>query len=150
MKSIYFAGFDVFAPDAAERGEQMKKICKSCGFVGRYPLDNQLTDAAEIFNANIGMIRECDIIAANVNSFRGAEPDSGTCFEIGFAYALGKKIYCYTGDGRTLREKLGETDSSGMNVEDFGYPLNLMLSVPSEIVIGDFEDCIRKISADNN
>lgn len=148
MKKIYLAGFDVFAPDAIQRGIKMKEICKQYGFKGAYPLDNEFDTAEEIFSANIGLIKDCDIIAANINEFRGNEPDSGTAFEIGYAYALGKKIYCYAEDTRTLRDKLGVKDNNGYNVENFNMPFNLMLCVPSVIVKGDFEDCIKQICKD--
>ena len=59
-------------------------------------------------------------MAANLNTFRGKEPDSGTCFEIGYAYALGKKIYGYLEDDRTMLEKMGAAaDENGFAVEDF-------------------------------
>ncbi len=148
MKKIYLAGFDVFARDAVKRGEQMKNLCINYGFEGLYPLDNAFDSAKEIFEANIGLIKKCDIIAANVNPFRGCEPDSGTAFEIGAAYALGKKIYCYADDVRSMRCKFGDEDSSGYITEDFDMPFNLMICVPSVIVRGSFEDCIKRIAAD--
>ena len=146
MKKIYLAGFDVFYPDSAERGERMKDLCAEYGFIGLYPLDNHCETAEEIFEANTAMIRDCDIIAANMNSFRGFEPDSGTCFELGYAFALGKKLYCYTEDSRTLRDKIGAQDKEGFTVEDFGFPINLMMAVPSEIINRDFETCLKRIS----
>ncbi len=149
MKKIYLAGFDVFAEDAVDRGNRMKELCSKYGYEGLYPLDNECSSAQEIFNANTEMIRSCDIIAANVSSFRGKEPDSGTAFETGFAYALGKKIYCYLSDCRTLREKYGTKDSNGYSYEDFDLPVNLMISIPSVIVCGDLEDCIKKIREDD-
>lgn len=148
MKKIYLAGFDVFYPDAQERGERLKQICRNYGFEGLFPLDNVCISAAEIFAANTEMIRKCDIIAANMNAFRGDEPDSGTAFELGYAYAMGKKLYCYLSDIRTLREKIGTEDKDGMIVEDFDLPLNLMISIPAKVVCGEFEDCIRQISRD--
>ena len=41
MKKIYLAGFDVFAPDARQRGAQMKMLCAGRGCIGLYPLDNE-------------------------------------------------------------------------------------------------------------
>lgn len=145
MKKIYLAGFDVFYPDAEQRGERMKKICKEYGFTGLFPLDKRVNGADEIYRANIRLIEQCDIVAANMNSFRGKEPDSGTAFEIGYATALGKKVYCYMDDTRSLREKIGELDENGLTVEDFDLPLNIMISVPCVIVRGIFSDCIKTI-----
>ena len=146
MKKIYLAGFDVFCPDAIERGAAMKQLCEEYGFEGLFPLDNVCSTPEEIFMSNTAMIRSCDIVAANMNCFRGFEPDSGTAFELGFAYSLGKQLYCYMNDTRPMADKLGLVDKKGMYVENFGMPLNLMLSVPSIIVRGDLKDCLDYIA----
>ena len=86
MKRIYLAGFDVFSPDAIEIGQIMKNMCAEFGFEGVYPLDKECHTPDEIFMSNTALIRSCDIIAANMNRFRGFEPDSGTAFELGFGY----------------------------------------------------------------
>ena len=138
MKKIYLAGFDVFAPDAKQRGAKMKMQCAGQGFIGLYPFDNEADNAADIFTGNCGLIDQADIVIANLNPFRGAEPDSGTCFEVGYAIAKGKTVYGYVSDARSLREKLGERDENDFSVEDFGLPLNLMLSCSVRIIEGDF------------
>ena len=148
MRKIYLAGTGVFRPDAVEYGKWQKRICSDHGFEGLYPLDNECEGAGEIFEANTAMIRECDIIAADMNDFRGNEPDSGTSFELGYACALGKRLYIYRGSSDTLRQRLGCSDENGMIVEDFGFPVNLMAAVPSVMVFGGFEECLRKISED--
>lgn len=78
---------------------------------------------------------------ANVNTFRGYEPDSGTCFEIGYATALGKKVVAYTSQSRPMTEWV--KDENGYTVENFGFPVNLMIAVSSDIVIGTAEDAIK-------
>ncbi|GAB2044941.1 nucleoside 2-deoxyribosyltransferase [Agathobaculum sp. TL06] len=138
MKKIYLAGFDVFAPDARQRGAKMKMMCAEKGFAGLYPFDNEADNAQDIFAGNCGLIDQADIVIANLNPFRGAEPDSGTCFEVGYAHAKGKQIYGYVSDGRAMREKIGEKDVEGFAVENFGLPLNLMLCGAARIVAGDF------------
>ncbi len=148
MKKIYLAGFSVFADNAVQIGMEMKRLCSEYGFEGLYPLDNECSGAEEIFRANTAMIRECDIVAADMASFRGCEPDSGTAFEVGYACALGKKVYCYIPDGRSLREKFGERDENGYNVEDFGLPLNLMIAVPAKVVCGGLEECLKAAAKD--
>ncbi|MFB5677136.1 nucleoside 2-deoxyribosyltransferase [Paenibacillus terreus] len=159
---VYLAGFHVFRPDAVEYGRAMREACGPYGFEGLFPLDKESYDnlgkkdtAAMIFHANEGLIREADIIMADLNVFRGAEPDSGTVFECGFGYAIGKKLYGYTSDGRPMKDRLaGSIDpgtglcSDGMHVEDFGLPLNLMLSVPMTIVTGWLEQCLVRARQD--
>lgn len=138
MKKIYLAGFDVFAPDAVQRGAKMKMMCAEKGFIGLYPFDNEADTAQAIFAGNCGLIDSTDIVIANLNAFRGAEPDSGTCFEVGYAFAKGKTVYGYLSDARTMCEKLGAQDENGFSVEDFGLPVNLMLAKGARIVEGDF------------
>ena len=148
MKKVYLAGFDVFAPDAVQRGARMKLACAEQGFLGLYPLDNEGGTAEEIFRGNCALIDQADLVLANANPFRGDEPDSGTSFEIGYAFAKGKKIYLYLDDARPLRERLGETDAQGFAVEDFGLPLNLMLTGAAAVVQGGFREALRRAKAD--
>lgn len=98
------------------------------------PLDNELSTAAEIANANFSLIDECDIIIADCNSFRGQEPDSGTMCEIGYGIAKGKTIVCYMDNIMPMRNRYGTVDKNGMSYENFGYPLNLMIATKAIIV----------------
>ena len=100
MKKVYIAGFDVFYPDAGKRGSKMKMACAEHGFIGLYPLDNEAETAEGIFRGNCALIDQADIVIANINPFRGAEPDSGTAFEVGYACARGKKVYLYLSPAR--------------------------------------------------
>lgn len=149
MRRAYIAGFDVFRPDAVEWMEVQRELLRRYGIEGLFPLDNEATDSAEIFRGNTGMIDRCDFVIANLNPFRGAEPDSGTAFEVGYACRAGKQVYGYLSDGRTLREKLGPADEAGYAVENFGYPVNLMLALGARIVPGDFENCVRTASGES-
>lgn len=161
--SIYLAGFDVFRPDAVAHGEQLKMLCEKYGFEGRYPLDKQAPrnlptqeQARWICRNNLAVLRECDLVVANLNPFRGAEPDSGTVFEVGYAVALGKPVWAYTGRADTLVQQVavqrlpgarGHVDSMGYSVEDFGLNLNLMLACSVTVVAGTIEDCLQEIDA---
>lgn len=163
MKKIYIAGFDVFKLNAKEIGEKYKQICKNYGFEGLYPLDNEINKnnkkelANKIFQADINQIKKSDIIVANLNNFRGNEPDSGTCFECGVGYALGKTLYGYIDDIKPMIKKYPNIqkindlyiDEYNMTIEDFSLPLNLMLSVSINIIQGDFEKCIESIKNNN-
>ncbi len=77
----------------------MKMMCAEKGFVGCYPFDNEADNTPDIFAGNCKLIDEADIVIANLNPFRGKEPDSGTCFEVGYAYAKGKTVYGYEPKG---------------------------------------------------
>lgn len=136
---IYLAGFDVFRPDAVEHGRYLKSLCEAHGLEGLYPFDNDVPPAATaqatakvICDANIAMIRRCDGVLANLNLFRGLEPDSGTAFEVGMAVALGKPVWAYFDPADSLLEIVPHDaqglDEWGYQVEDFGLPRNLMLA----------------------
>ena len=162
-KSVYLAGFDIFRPDAVAHGEQLKMLCGKYGFEGLYPLDKQVPrnlpqreQARWICRHNLALLRECDLVVANLNPFRGTEPDSGTVFEAGYAVALGKPVWAYTSRSDSLVAQLavqrlpggrGHVDSVGYTVEDYGMNLNLMLACSINLVVGTVEDCLREIDA---
>ena len=151
---LYLAGPDVFRPDAAAHGRKLVALCAEHGFEGVFPLAGSLPQdlptpqalAAHIYRANIAQIERCDAVAANLDFFRGPEPDSGTCFEVGYAIARGKPVVGYVPEegsyaGRIRRRHPqaagpGGSDAQGWELEEFGLPLNLMLGVPCRIVVG--------------
>lgn len=135
----------MFEKNAKEIGENYKRICEKYGHTGLYPLDNECDCPKEIYEGNVALINEADAVIANGNEFRG-EMDVGTAFEIGYAAAKGKNILVYMSDTSSLVEKYGAEDERGRSVEDFGYPLNLMIAESAQVVKGSFEDCIKKLS----
>lgn len=144
---IYIAGPDVFSSDAVEIGKKYKALCEKLGFEGLYPLDNVCSTSKEIAEGNFGLIDKCDVVIANMNPFRGKEPDSGTCCEVGYAIAKGKKVICYMSDTRPMVAKYGTVDKNGMSVENFGHPLNLMIAEKADIIEGGFETAIYQLYA---
>jgi nucleoside 2-deoxyribosyltransferase len=156
IRSIYLAGPDVFRADAREHGERKKRICARKGVKGLFPLDGEVDAdlagpalAAAIYENNMALLREADAILANLSPFRGANCDPGTAFELGAAVALGKKSAAYmclpSGMSYDLKrrtvalcngaqdEKGCWRDALGLEIEDFGLPENLMLSVPTHL-----------------
>ena len=165
MNTVYLAGFDVFLPNAKQRGEDLKAACREFGFTGLFPMDNEAPAglhgkalAQWIFDANIALIRQSQYLMANVNNFRGLEPDSGTSFEIGYASALGIPVWAYTADGRPMVEQIPGrvmpdghwVDANGFSVENFGLPRNLMLACSATLVIGNERDCLAAMAAVRN
>ena len=154
---IYLAGPDVFFPGADAHFDRLEQVCKDAGFEGVRPSDGGLSQglsgapaeiAARIYQANIEIIRSCNAIIANLQPFRSpVEPDSGTVFELGVGVALGLPVHGYLpnhdqsydqkvaghfdvqrGADGTLRDR-----ESGMLVEEFGQPLNLMISCSTRL-----------------
>lgn len=157
---IYLAGPDVFRPDVADWADSARALCRQYGFDPLLPVDHPESTAEGIFHANIALIRRAQVVVANLSPFRGAEPDSGTVFEVGYAHALGKKVVGYVADRRTVAERVRESeggatlqrneqeglvDQNGWSVEDFGLPCNLMLAVPILIVEGGLEACLQSL-----
>lgn len=144
---LYLAGPDVFRQDAPAWAETARQLCAAAGHIALVPLDGVETTAPGIYRANL-------------NPFRGCEPDSGTCVEVGFALALGKPVIGYLASAETTTARvarlsggeLGQcdgrpVDSAGLHVEDFGLPLNLMLAVPVKIVVGGLPEALREVPA---
>lgn len=161
MKTIYLAGPDVFEPDALIQGETLKALCAAYGFEGLFPLDNVIgvhehphQTAEAIRVANLELIRRADMVMANLNPFRGFEPDSGTVYEVGFAEALGKPVFAYAADRRHMIERLREhqrlgADASmcneGKSIESFGLSHNLMFT--HTLVADDPKGCLHYIQS---
>ncbi|SEA80082.1 Nucleoside 2-deoxyribosyltransferase [Desulfuromusa kysingii] len=159
MQKIYLAGPDVFEPDAIRVGEKLKQLVAEYGFCGLFPLDNVISTqgspqaiARAIRAANINLIQSADIVMANLNPFRGIEPDSGTVFEVGFATALGKEVYCYAADCREMITRIREKQrldatatrcQDGKIIEDFKLSHNLMMI--DQVVAVDAASCLAYI-----
>ena len=156
MKKIYIAGFDVFESNSIEIGKKYVQLCKNYGFEGLYPLDN-IVDfnqekrkiAQDIYKANVNLINQCDIVIANLNSFRGKEADSGTVWECGYATALRKKVYGYMKKEQNYIDNFSKDEKNVIDdvtydlenrvIEDFDYPINLMIACSVEkIIFGEY------------
>lgn len=110
--SVYFAGPDVFRPDAIENGRRLCAMARAAGLAGLYPLDAAIPEhesmagtANAIFRANVAMIDCATAVIANISPFRGPNMDPGTAFEIGYAIARGKPVFAWSCDPRSLAER---------------------------------------------
>jgi len=139
----------VFLENAKEIGEQKKLLCRKYGFEGVFPLDNEVETEGKspreiglcISDVNETLIRSCHVVVANLTPFRGPSCDVGTAYEIGFAHALGKKVFAYTNvtepftdrtikalGGKATRSREGRLrDCNGMFIEENYLTDNLML-----------------------
>lgn len=164
---VYIAGPEVFMEDGKQVSERYVALCEQYGFEGFSPalghgdpIDFSNPDrkqiAKEICEKNMRLIEQCDLIIANLNEFRGDEPDGGTAFEVGYGYGLEKKLYGFLTDMRPHYEKYrGErtTLPDGREADFKGRwfetdCLNLMLFAPSTIISGGFEDALKAAAKD--
>ena len=152
---IYLAGPEVFLTNASEIGEAKKALCEGYGFIGLFPLDAELPQQLDadssrtpqqlgfaISAGNEALIRQADLVIANLTPFRGPSADVGTAYELGFARGLGKPIHGYSHDQRAYQERVWSVspaqspkdqqvdhwrDGQGYKIEEFQLQDNLML-----------------------
>ncbi len=98
----YIAG-PLFNEKEREFLEEINSICRAIGISTYLPsqdggLLNQ-DNSDEVFQTDIEALNKADIVVANLN---GADVDSGTAFEIGCAFAKGKKLFGLHTDFRTF------------------------------------------------
>lgn len=149
MLQIYLAGPEVFLPNAMALGEAKRALCANLGLIGVFPLDAEIDLAGlapreqgrTIYRADVGLMRRCDLIIANLTPFRGPSADVGTAFELGFMSALGKPAFAYSNCPQSFKARLAArspeglarrddgqlADGQGLAVEDFDMFDNLML-----------------------
>ena len=144
----YLAGPDVFRADAAEIAARRKALCAAYGVEALHPFDQALDGlgahelAGAIFRNNIAMMRDADVVIAELSPFRSPSADPGTAFELGFAFALEIPVYGFSDAAEPLFERTTGGASrenlealpdgrllhaDGLVVEDFGLADNLML-----------------------
>lgn len=146
---VYLAGPEVFLNNAKEIGKTKKALCRKYGFEGVFPLDKEIDKKGKrpreigfcISKANEDLIKTCDILVANITPLRGPSADVGTAYEMGFAHALGKRVFAYTNiaepftertvkalNSKVERDKDGKLrDRDGMLVEEMELTDNLMI-----------------------
>jgi nucleoside 2-deoxyribosyltransferase len=97
---IYFAA-PLFTNAERERNAYIAEKLREHNISVFLPQEQGLTfgtNSRRVFSEDVCAVKECDTLIATVC---GASVDSGTAFEIGYAYALGKRIILYTdGDFR--------------------------------------------------
>lgn len=161
-RHVYLAGPGVFRHDAPVFAAMLKELCGARGLSALWPLDNVIDEAAEraaqadaIRRANEAMIRQAAAVVADISPFRGPNMDPGTAYEIGFALALGKPVFAYSADRRSLLARTAPAlaadgigrDHAGLLVEDFGLPENLMIATALAALSHSAADAIAACAA---
>jgi nucleoside 2-deoxyribosyltransferase len=104
MKTVYLAA-PLFSEAECDFNRKLRDEIKSAGFNVFLPQEdsNNIKDETDrqkiIFNKNLKGIEKSDILVAVID---GADVDSGTAWEIGFASAKGKPVLALRTDFRTL------------------------------------------------
>lgn len=115
---IYLAG-PLFTGAEFQFNKELAVLLETYGYEVWLPQEKEPRDKTPqaIFEMDVQGLDWADIIVANMD---GPDPDSGTCWECGYAYALGKAVLTYRTDLRSI----GET----------GAQFNLMLSQSSKFI----------------
>src|SRR5271170_7269883 len=113
MTKIYLAG-PLFTVAEQRFNAELAKFLESRGFEVWLPQDHEprRNAARAIFQMDVTALDAADMVVACMD---GPDPDSGTAWECGYAYARGTPIVCYRTDFRIS----GDTK---------GAPYNLILT----------------------
>jgi nucleoside 2-deoxyribosyltransferase len=113
MTKIYLAG-PLFTLAEQSFNAELARFLEHKGFAVWLPQENEprRKTARAIFQMDVKALDWADMVVACMD---GPDPDSGTAWECGYAYAKGKPVICYRTDFRIS----GDTK---------GAPYNLMLS----------------------
>lgn len=169
-KKVYFAGPQSHYPTWGIRElAAQKAIAEAWGVSTSRPGDQLEPDVSSITDPNakadaifadiVSKMNASDYIIADVEFFRGTQPDDGTAFDLGMAYARNLKSYSYFRDKRTnlfknqsavLDPTTGTVlDPQGRVLPEEDSAVNLMISCSSKVLQGDtFEVGIKQLFLD--
>ncbi len=163
-EKIYIAGPECFYSDGVIRLAAMKQLALSRGFgvtlPNDHPLDMENPDrqkrADSIFADLKKIMLETTVVMADLEAYRGSEPDSGTIYELGMAYGKGARCYAYTRDKRPLAfkdQKYVLKDGKVYDEHGTPAPYKDLPFCPSiigstKVVEGDFDDCLKMLMVD--
>ena len=106
-------------------------------------------------------MEQADIYVGNLENFRGAEPDSGTVWELAYMYGEGKPCYAYLHSyPKTYLDRIVKLnsrvkiydgygniiDSNGYKIENLNNTFNLMLEMSLDGVYKTLEDCLIRLN----
>lgn len=116
---IYLAG-PLFTTAEQEFNRRLRDLLESSGYEVWLPQEHEPRErrAQAIFQSDVAGLDDSDVVVANMD---GPDPDSGTCWECGYAYKT-KPIILFRTDFR----EAGDVP---------GSPFNLMLSASAAKVI---------------
>lgn len=154
---VYIGGPAVFMVDHVfEYFRHVMEVCDQLDFEALIPYNPTLLQSDQIYDYNQRLLLQADGMIADVDPFRGSEPDSGTVWEAATVRSLGKPVVAYYRDDRTVALKAKaqfgidwqqqvKVLPDNMMVENWGFPLNLMLYKGCEPHHGDYVSALRRL-----
>ena len=163
-QALYIAGPECFYRDGTAQLDAMRREAEACGYDVTLPNDTPLDLGHEDLRRNADAIfRNCadsmersTAILCDLAFYRGPEPDGGSIYELGMAYAKGIPCYGYTRDkramcwkyqGSTLRDgRLYDRKNRPLPYAELPFSPNVVGAV--KIVEGGFSDCLALFRVD--
>ena len=134
---IYLAG-PLFTLAERDSNKSLKDELVKLGHTVYLPQEHETRDltAKQIFDGDVEGIDTSEVVVANMD---GPDPDSGTCWECGYAYGRGIPCIIFRTDFRVADEAIEKA------------PFNLMLTesstqIPIIVPFEDIETVARTIS----
>jgi len=139
---IYFAG-PLFTPYERDWNMALGAALREAGHEVFLPQEQEPgKDAAGIFAVDVGGIDWADGLVAIMD---GPDPDSGTCWEVGYAYGTKKPVVLVRTDFRDLAGKAGTYNP--MMAESATERLDLPAASTTEVIAAILE-ALAKIERD--
>ena len=155
---IYVAGPICFFPRGGEIWQSRRREAQYYGFTVTLPNDNKRPQAKSpepgayltLIICRDSINRSTGIIA-DLENFRGGEPDGGTIDEIGLAYGHDCKCYAFTRDKRPLGVRYnagtfipgGIADYKGRKLPHIKLPYGVCVMGACKVVEGTFSDALK-------
>ena len=117
---VYLADFEMFLPSCPETVKYWKETCERYGLIGLFPGDGDPVEPGEdrwrrVFEHDVSYMKKSDMCIAQLDDWRGHEPDSGTLFELGYFVAKGLPSYgFYGGPGQMKERKIEAEERDGV------------------------------------
>ncbi len=163
-ESIYFAGPSCFYTNGYDMWHSQEKRAKFLGFGVTMPHYKELNwdtevprnNADAIFKNCADAINDSTAIIVDLEVFRGSEPDGGSIFELGMAYARNCHCYGFTRDKREMVYKHQNVvikknkpyDAEGRELAYANIPFSPCVLGSSTIIEGDYEDALQHFCID--
>jgi nucleoside 2-deoxyribosyltransferase len=107
-QSLAQTGIEVLNPWRSDFGPEFRRANAIADHAERIAALGQIN--TRVAHANEASIRACDMVLAVLD---GVDVDSGTASEMGFAYALGKRVHGLRTDSRLI----GDNEGSVINLQ---------------------------------
>ena len=127
----------MFLPNAVAHAARKVEICRRFGLRGLPPLNDDAEPAATepevwraIYEKDVAMMEQSDLIIANLTPFGGASADAGTLIEVGWFLGKARPIFGYSNTPENFESRMRRQLGAGQTefaIEGFHLPDNLMI-----------------------